>query len=109
MSKKRIELSVIFVATYIDPDNDIPADQSAASEEMQLTLPNLDSKFVVLPKVLEGITERVIKEMDGKVMDFYRQKAEKEKQRKQEMQRPSFWREPASNGDAPVEMGVEGD
>lgn len=92
MSKKQIRLHVEFTATYFDPDNPIPYDESEATLATDLAIPVIDPKFIVFPKVLEGITDQVVTELKAKVADFHRKQFEEEKRRKEEAQQPSFWR-----------------
>lgn len=94
MAKGKIVLNIEFVAVFQKDDEFIPVDEVTATEQVSLVIPGMDSKFVVLPKVLEGVTDKVITQLNGMVGEWYRKKAEEEKRRKEEEIRPSFW----SNG-----------
>ena len=96
MSKKSIELRVTFEAVYKSSDEYIPADEVTSVEEMTLTIPHIDSKFVVLPKVLEGITDRAITALGAMVSEYYRKQAEEKKLTAELAIRPTLW----SNGKA---------
>lgn len=95
MAKKKIELKVNFEAIIVNNVTDgdyIPSDEVFAEESITLTMPVLDTKYVVLPKVLEGVTDRVIAELNGKYSEFLQKKAAEEKRRREEAVQPSFWR-----------------
>lgn len=79
---RKIRLAIRFEATY-EGDEMIPWAESHVEEEMVLVIPGMDNKFVVLPKVLEGITDRVISEHNSRVSAYLRQKVEEEKARGQ--------------------------
>lgn len=57
--KRKTRLIVTFQAIYQGPE-DIQFEYAETTEQLELVIPGLDTKFVVLPKVLEGITDRVI-------------------------------------------------
>lgn len=94
MAKGKIILSIEFVALFQKDDEYIPQDEVTATERVSLVIPGMDSKFVVLPKVLEGVTDKVITQLNSMVSDYYRKKAEEAKRQAEEQMRPSFW----SNG-----------
>lgn len=96
MSKKSIELRVTFEAVYKSSDEYIPADEVTATQEVVLQIPGMESKFVVLPKVLEGVTDRVITELNAMVADYYRKQAEEKKLAAELAMCPTLW----SNGRA---------
>lgn len=56
---RKIRLKVSFEASY-EGDELIPWSESTVTEEVELVMPGMDTKYVVLPKVLEGVTDRVI-------------------------------------------------
>lgn len=92
MSNKQIELTVTFQATYRDHEDPVPASEVTAVNNVQLLIPFLDSKFVVFPKMLEGVTDRVITELGALVAEYYRRKTEQEKAEQEEAFRPSLFR-----------------
>jgi hypothetical protein len=91
MGKRKVELHVTFEAVYKVDGEYIPEGEVTALEEMTLVIPNMDTKFVVLPKVLEGVTDRVMAQLDTMVADYYRKQAEEKKRQEAEQLRPSFW------------------
>lgn len=103
MAKGKIVLNIEFVAVFQKDDEFIPTDEVTATEQVSLVIPGMDSKFVVLPKVLEGVTDKVITQLNAMVADYYRKKAEQEKREADEKLRPSFW----GNGATLERVGAE--
>lgn len=100
MSKGKIILNIEFVAMFQKSDEYIPEDEVTATEQVSLVIPGMDSKFVVLPKVLEGVTDKVITQLNSMVGEYYRKKAEEEKRQAEEQMRPSFWsNQPKNNAE----------
>lgn len=96
MSKRRIELTVRFVACYVGDDAELEA-ETVVEETTSLVIPQLDDKFVVFPKVLEGITAQVIEAHNKKVFDVPIERDRKEKEeREREKMLPFTY--PMSNG-----------
>lgn len=103
MAKGKIVLTIDFQAVFQRDDEYIPESEVTALEQVSLVIPGMDSKFVVLPKVLEGVTDKVITQLNAMVADYYRKKAEQEKREAEEKLRPSFW----SNGATLEKVGAE--
>lgn len=99
---KHTVLTIQFRAQTIDSENPIPA-ETAAEERVSLTIPSMESKYVVLPKVLEGVTDRVMTEHRNKVSAYLNKKAAEEARRR-EWRKAGLW---AGNGEPEEEN--EGD
>lgn len=68
MSKRQIKLTVTFKAEYVSDEVDVEmAEASEVQETTTLTIPQLDDKYVVFPKVLEGVTTQVIEAHNRRV------------------------------------------
>lgn len=82
MSKRQIALTVTFMAQYVGEDEELVevAEKLQAEETVALVIPELDSKYVVLPKVLEGVTCNVIAAHQRNINKYYIDKATKEKE-----------------------------
>lgn len=82
MSKRQIALTVMFTAQYVGEDEELleVAEQLDAEETVALVIPELDDKYVVLPKVLEGVTCSVIAAHQRNINKYYIDKAAKEKE-----------------------------
>lgn len=79
--KRQIVLEVTFKAIALS-DEYIP-ESTMAEETVTLVMPNLDNKFVVFPKVLEGVTIGVIRNHQENVRSFLSKKAEEERRRRE--------------------------
>lgn len=80
--RRHIALSVTFRATVIGGDEYIP-DSTAAEESVVLTLPMIDPKFAVFPKVLEGVTLGVMESLKDNVRSYLDKREAEEKRRKE--------------------------
>lgn len=80
---RKIILEVTFRAES-QSDEYIPAD-TMAEETVMLTIPNLESKYVIFPKVLEGVTIGVIRSHLAKV-GAYLNKIEADERRRREFE-----------------------
>lgn len=78
MSRK-IKLVVTFKAVY-QGDEYVPYEYAETKEEMELVIPGLDPKFVVLPKILEGITDKVISAHNEQIAIYFNKKMAEELQ-----------------------------
>lgn len=98
MGKQQIALVVTFTAQYMGEDEELldVADSLVAEETVSLIIPQMEDKFVVLPKVLEGVTSAVISEHQKKIGDFRTKKREEEKKRQE--RESMLFEMPASNG-----------
>lgn len=99
MGKQQIALVVTFTAQYMGEDEELleVADSLVAEETVSLIIPQMEDKFVVLPKVLEGVTSAVISEHQGKIGKFRAAKLEEER-KKRERESMLFDMPAASNG-----------
>ena len=79
MSKRKIKLVVTFKAVY-QGDEYVPFEYAETKEEMELVIPGLDPKFVVLPKILEGITDKVISAHNEQIAIYFNKKMAEELQ-----------------------------
>lgn len=84
MSKRQINLRVTFTAIIEDDGAYIPADEVFAENTVALTTPVLDPKFVIFPKVLEGVTDSVISELREKYSLYLQKKADEKKRQEEE-------------------------
>lgn len=82
MARQQIALVVTFQAAYVGDDHDVP-DETTVEETMSLIIPQMEEKFVVLPKVLEGVTDRVIKAHRARMDEYRSKKAAEERARKE--------------------------
>lgn len=73
--KRKIRLIVTFQAIYQGPDI-IPNEYAVTTEEIELVIPGLDTKFVVLPKVLEGVTDKVISTHNEQISIYFAKQIE---------------------------------
>lgn len=87
---KTIRLDVQFTATISDTDEPIPHEYSEAAEVVTLVFPKLEAKYVVFPKVLEGMTDRIIGQLQEKMAAYY---AKEEERLRQAAMRPSLFPE----------------
>lgn len=78
---RKIVLEVTFRAVS-ESDEYIPSD-TMAEETVMLTIPNLESKYVVFPKVLEGVTIGVIRSHLAKVSAYLNKKDAEERRRRE--------------------------
>ena len=90
---KTIRLDVQFTATISDTDEHIPHEYSEATEVVTLVFPKLDAKYVVFPKVLEGMTDRIIGQLQEKMAAYYAKKAKEEERLRQAAMRPPLFPE----------------
>lgn len=74
MAKQQISLNITFQASYLGDDPDVP-DSTTVEENLTLIIPAIEEKYVVLPKVLEGITTQVIEVHRKRVMAYRDQKS----------------------------------
>ena len=99
MAKRQMRLTVTFRVEYEGDDKEmlLESDTMIAEETAALVIPQMEDKFVVLPKVLEGVTSSVIAKHNGLIREFYDRKnaREKEEAEKKRMLFPEF-----SNGHA---------
>lgn len=91
--KRSIRLDVHFVATISDPGNPIPHEFNEANETISIEIPVLDPKFVVFPKMLEGVTDRVISQLHEKVAAWHAKKAKEEERLRRAAVRPPLFPE----------------
>lgn len=84
MVKKQIELSVKFEAFIRSDDEHVPMSEVFAENAITLIIPVMDTKYTVFPKVLEGVTERVIDELNAQYVEWLRQKLEEKKRNEEE-------------------------
>lgn len=84
MAKRQINLRVSFTAIIEDDGAYIPSDEVFAENTVELTTPVLDAKFVVFPKLLEGVTDAVITELREKYSLYLQKKAEEKKRLEEE-------------------------
>jgi hypothetical protein len=82
MDKRRIALLVTFVASYVGDDQELE-ELTTVEETASLVIPQLDDKFVVFPKVLEGVTAQVIAAHNSKVYGILEERARKEKEERE--------------------------
>lgn len=80
--KRKIRLIVTFQAIYQGPEV-IPFEFAETTEEIELVIPGLDTKFVVLPKVLEGVTDRVISNHNEQIATYFAKQREIERDKGQ--------------------------
>jgi len=107
MAKQQIALVVTFQAAYMGDDRDMP-DDTTVEETVSLIIPQMDEKFVVFPKVLEGVTDQVIKIHRAKVNDYLAKKATEERARKERMKMLGFMhQEDGKNGTATITASGE--
>lgn len=77
--KRQIVLEVTIRA--ISTSEEYIPQSTAAEEVVMLTIPNMEYKFVVFPKVLEGLTISVIKAHQDNVRSYLSEKADEERKR----------------------------
>lgn len=82
--KRQINLRVTFTAIIEDDGAFIPSDEVFAENTIELKTPVLDAKFVVFPKLLEGVTDSVITELREKYGMYLQKKAEEKKRTEEE-------------------------
>lgn len=104
--RRHIELEVTFKATIIGGDEFIP-DSTAAEETVKLTIPTIESKYAVFPKLLEGVTLRTIQQLRDNVSGYLDKQRAEEKRRKEGEQLKLAYGESNDDadeweGDAPV-------
>lgn len=92
MAKKQIILQVNFTAIIEDDDVHVPASEVFSQSTVSLTMPVLDPKFVVFPKLLEGVTDSVVTELRMKYSS-YLQKKDLERKKVEEEKR-FLWNQP---------------
>lgn len=80
--KRKIRLIVTFQAIYQGPDH-IPFEHAETTEQVDLVIPGMDTKFVVLPKVLEGVTDRVISNHNEQISIYFARQRELERDKGQ--------------------------
>lgn len=90
---KTIRLDVQFTATISDTDEHIPLEFNHANEVVTVVLPMLDAEYVVFPKMLEGVTDRVISQLHTKLSAWYTKKAKEEERLRQAAMRPPLFAE----------------
>jgi hypothetical protein len=96
--RRHIVLEVTFRATVIGGDEYIP-ESTAAEESVMLTMPTIDTKYAVFPKVLEGVTLRTIQQLQGNVSSYLDKKSAEEKKRKEFEQMKLTYPDRAPNDD----------
>lgn len=101
--RRHIALSVTFQATVIGGDEYIP-DSTAAEESVVITLPMIDPKFAVFPKILEGVTLSVMETLKDNVRSYLSKREAEEKRRKEYEQMGLKYSR--TNGFAPVAEGA---
>jgi predicted RNase H-like nuclease (RuvC/YqgF family) len=84
MAKKQIELNVKFEAVIRSEDEHVPVTEVFAENGITLLMPVMDTKYAVFPKILEGVTERVIDELNAQYGAWLQKKHEEEKRKKEE-------------------------
>lgn len=80
--RRHIALSITIQAQIVGGDEYIP-DSTAAHEDVVITLPVVDSKFFVFPKVIEGVTQSVVSQLRDNVSAYFDKKRADEKRRKE--------------------------
>lgn len=95
-----IHLIVSFHVQTISDDTYIPPECNI-TEEVALTFPTMESKFVVFPKLVEGATERVISQHAEKVASYLYKQAD-EKRKAEERKQLDLWNQ--ANEGAGVEI-----
>lgn len=92
MTKRQIVLQVNFTALIEDDDIHIPPSEVFSANTVTLTMPVLDPKFVIFPKLLEGVTDSVVTELRAKYSQYLHKK---EMERKKEEEEKKFmWNQP---------------
>ena len=84
MTKRQIELTVRFEAIIRGGEEHVPMTEVCAENSITLMMPIMDTKYAVFPKVLEGVTERVIDELNSQYAAWLQKKREEEKRKKEE-------------------------
>lgn len=82
MAKRHIELQVTLRAVVRGGDEYIP-ESTAAEEEVVISMPNMDNKYVVFPKIIEGATLGVIRNLQANVSGYLNKKDLDERRRKE--------------------------
>ncbi len=80
-----IRLFVTFSADYIG--SDAPAGDTGATETVELTLPYIDGKYIVMPKLLEGVMDKTIEAHRGKL---YRENAKMAEEKRIEREKNAW-------------------
>lgn len=86
MSGKTIELTVNFTARIRSQDEHVPTSEVYGQESITITMPILDTRYTVFPKVLEGVTNRVIAELNARYSEWLhvqQQEAERQAEEKE--------------------------
>lgn len=109
MSSRKIQLTVSITAMVVGGDDYIP-ESTASTEEVTIALPNMDNKFVVFPKIIEGATLGVIRNLQSNVGVYLDKKRAEEKKRREieqlRLQYPGYM--PEDDGE-PFEDDAEGE
>ncbi len=88
---RTIRLDVQFVATIHDTAEAIPVEFREATDAVTIVVPVLDPKYVVFPKMLEGVTDRVISQLHEKVAAYYAKKRQEEQRLRDAAMRPTLF------------------
>lgn len=99
---RHIALTIQFSAQTIDSEEYMPL-ETEAEEVLTLTIPWINEKYIIFPKVIEGVCGRVISAHQTKVRTHLDKKAEEERKRR-EWEQSGLW---AGNGRPPEDE--EGD
>lgn len=87
--KNRIRLVVTFEANYAG--DELAPESTRVNDEVVLEVPYLDEKYVVIPKVLEGVTSKVIERHREAVFAWREAEAAKKKARDERRKMLALW------------------